>query len=240
MKSPLAQFEIKKIIPLELFGIDISFTNASLSMLICLLFIITCGILITRKMKIIPTKSQVIIESIYSLCNNMIIDNIGQEAMRFFPFILAIFSFIFIGNLIGMLPYQFTFTSHIIVNFTLAMIIFAAVIFIGFLKHGIKFLQIFAPSGVPWYIIPIIIPIEIISFIARPVSLSVRLFANMVAGHTMMKVFAAFTVSMGIAGVMPFGLNVLLVGFEIMVCGLQAYVFSILSCIYIKDIYHLH
>ena len=238
--GPLHQFEIQQIIPIELSGIDISFTNSSLSMFIT----IVLGTLIfsfsTRKTNVIPGKFQVIAEMTYEFIANMVRDNVGNRGKPYFPFIFTLFIFILLGNVLGMVPYNFTFTSHIIVTFALAFFIFTAVTFIGILKHRMRFFTFFIPSGVPLALLPILIPIEIISYFVRPISLSLRLFANMMAGHTMLKVFATFIVTLGIlAGWAPLLLVIILTGFEIMIAVLQAYVFTILCCLYLNDALNL-
>ncbi len=246
MASPLAQFEIKSYYPMELMGIDISFTNSSLAMLITssvIIFFMYMGI---RNPSIIPSRLQVMLEISYEFIGNMINDNIGKEGMKYFSFIFTLFMFILLGNLIGMMPYSFTWTSHIIVTFSISFFIFIAVTLIAITKHGlIKFLKFFAPSGVPKPMLILLIPIEVISYLSRPISLSVRLFANMMAGHTLLKVIAGFVFVLGansfiIGGALPIAFLVALTGLEIVIAFLQAYVFAILTCLYINDAIHLH
>ena len=177
----------------------------------------------------------------YDFIANMVRDNVGSGGKVFFPFIFTLFLFILFGNILGMVPYNFTYTSHIIVTFGLVGFIFIAVTLIGIIKHGVSFLKFFVPSGVPYALLPILIPIELISYFVRPVSLSLRLFANMMAGHTMLKVFASFIVLLGfLGGWAPLLLVIVLTGFEIMIAVLQAYVFTILCCLYLNDALHLH
>ena len=246
MASPLAQFEIKKLVPIDLFGIDISFTNSSLAMLISVIFILLFLFLGLKNASIIPTKKQSIVEISYEFIANMIGDNIGKEGMKYFSFVFTLFLFILIGNLLGMFPYSFTWTSHIIVTFTIAFFIFLAVTIIAIFKHGIvKFLKFFAPSGVPKLMLILLIPIELISYLSRPISLSVRLFANMMAGHTLLKVIGGFVFGLAassyiIGGILPISFLVALTGLEIVIAFLQAYVFAILTCLYINDAIHLH
>ncbi len=244
--NPLAQFEIKKILPIEIFGQDISFTNSSLVMFITVLsisFFMYFGI---RNLSIIPSKFQTLVESSYEFIANMIGDNVGKEGMKYFSFIFTLFLFILIGNLLGMMPFSFTWTSHIIVTFSIAFFIFIAVTIIAIFNHGlIKFLKFFAPSGVPKPMLILLVPIEIISYLSRPISLSVRLFANMMAGHTLLKVIASFVFVLGansfiIGGALPLAFLVALTGLEIVIAFLQAYVFAILTCLYINDAIHLH
>jgi F-type H+-transporting ATPase subunit a len=226
MKSPVEQFTIKTLVPLEAFGYDISFTNASLFMVL-----------------------SVIVSSLflYLGISNMVKENVGTGGKKYFPFIFSLFMFILFGNLLGMIPYSYTFTSQIIVTITLALIIFIGVTLIALIKHKLKFFTFFFPSGVPIALAPLLIPIEIISYLMRPVSLSVRLFANMLAGHTMMKVFAGLIIMMTSASgvlkagaVLPLLAVIGLTGLEFLVAALQAYVFSILTCMYLHDALHLH
>ncbi len=246
MASPLAQFEIKKIIPIEIFGYDVSFTNSSLAMTITVFTILTLMFLGIRNLQIIPSKTQTIVESSYEFIANMIGDNIGQEGMKYFSFIFTLFLFILIGNLLGMFPYSFTWTSHIIVTFSIAFFIFLGVTILAIYKHGlIKFIKFFAPSGVPKPMLLLLVPIEIISYLSRPISLSVRLFANMMAGHTLLKVIGGFVFVLGansfiIGGILPLAFLIALTGLEIVIAFLQAYVFAILTCLYINDAIHLH
>jgi F-type H+-transporting ATPase subunit a len=178
---------------------------------------------------------------IYEFVSKMIGDTAGKDARPYFPFILSLFLFVLVSNMIGMIPYSFTVTSHIIVTFALALFVFVGVTIIGFAKHGLSYLKLFVPSGVPAILLPLIVIIEIISYLSRPISLSVRLFANMMAGHTMLKVFGGFVVSLGIlGGWLPLGFSIALTGLEILVAFLQAYVFAILTCIYLNDALHLH
>jgi len=240
--NPMHQFEVYKIGPeINLGNINLSFTNASLFMTISATLILSFLFLGTKKKTLIPSKIQLITEMSYTFVAKMINDTAGSSAKAFFPFIFTLFMFIFFCNMVGMLPYSFTVTSHIIVTFVLAAIIFVGVTILGFVKHGIKYLQLFVPKGVPVILLPLIIIIEIISYLSRPVSLSVRLFANMMAGHTMLKVFGGFVISLGLlGGWLPLGFSVALTGLEILVAFLQAYVFAILTCIYLNDALNLH
>ena len=240
--NPMHQFEVYKIGPeINLGNINLSFTNASLFMTISAALILSFLFLGTKKKTLIPTKIQLITEMSYTFVAKMINETAGSSAKSFFPFIFTLFMFIFFCNMVGMLPYSFTVTSHIIVTFILAAFIFIGVTVIGFIKHGIGYLKLFVPSGVPAVLLPLIVVIEIISYLSRPVSLSVRLFANMMAGHTMMKVFGGFVISLGIiGGWLPLSFSVALTGLEILVAFLQAYVFAILTCIYLNDALNLH
>jgi F-type H+-transporting ATPase subunit a len=190
--------------------------------------------------KLVPGRWQSMAEMSYEFIANMIRENVGAEGRKYFPFIFTLFMFILVGNLVGMIPFAYTFTSQIIVTFAMAATIFIGVTMIGLVRHGFHFFSLFVPSGTPLILAPLLIPIEVISYFVRPVSLSVRLFANMMAGHTMMKVFGGFTVLLGVLGVAPIILLVALTGFEIMVAVLQAYVFTVLTCLYLNDAIHLH
>ena len=240
--NPMSQFNVNKIGPeIKLGGVDLSFTNASLFMLITVTTILLFLYLSTKDKKIIPNKLQLLSEILYNFVAKMISDTAGLKAKAYFPFIFSLFVFVLMCNMIGMVPYSFTVTSHIIVTMVLALFIFIAVTVIGFLKHGFKYLSIFVPKGVPVILLPLITIIEIISYLSRPVSLSVRLFANMMAGHTMLKVFGGFVVSLGfLGGWLPLTFSVALTGLEILVAFLQAYVFAILTCIYLNDALNLH
>ena len=246
MASPLSQFEVKTIIPIEAFGYDISFTNSSLAMLITVLLVVLFMYIGSRNLSVIPSRGQTVLESTYEFIAGMIGDNIGQEGIKYFSFIFSLFLFILIGNLLGMFPYSFTWTSHIIVTFAIAFFIFIGVTMIAIYKHGLlKFMSFFAPSGVPKPMLILLVPIEIISYLSRPISLSVRLFANMMAGHTLLKVIGGFVFVLGantfiIGGVLPLAFLVALTGLEIVIAFLQAYVFAILTCLYINDAIHLH
>ena len=240
--NPMQQFTVKRIGPeINIAGVDLSFTNASLFMVISATVIILFLFLGSKEKNIIPNKLQLIAEMSYTFVAKMISDTAGSKARPYFPFIFSLFMFVLFCNMVGMLPYSFTVTSHIIVTLIMALFIFIAVTIIGFIKHGFKYLSIFVPSGVPTVLLPLITIIEIISYLSRPVSLSVRLFANMMAGHTMLKVFGGFVVSLGIlGGWLPLSFSVALTGLEILVAFLQAYVFAILTCIYLNDALNLH
>ncbi len=240
--NPMHQFEVYRVGPeINLGGINLSFTNASLFMTISSLTILLLLFFGTRKKLLVPSKMQLVVEMSYTFIAKMINDTAGSNAKPFFPFIFTLFMFVLFCNMIGMLPYSFTVTSHIIVTFMLAALVFIGVTIIGFMKHGIKYLELFVPRGVPIVLLPLIVVIEIISYLSRPVSLSVRLFANMMAGHTMLKVFGGFVISLGLlGGWLPLGFSVALTGLEILVAFLQAYVFAILTCIYLNDALNLH
>lgn len=238
--DPLHQFEISRIIPIELFGLDASFTNSSLFMLISVAVIAFFTIFAMSNGSMVPSRLQSVAEMFYEFVASLVRENVGEHGQKYFPFIFSLFMFVLACNMIGMIPYSFTVTSHIIVTFALAMSVFVGVTVIGFVKHGVSYLKIFAPSGIPIFLLPLLIVIEIISYFTRPISLSVRLFANMMAGHTMLKIFASFVVGLGIlGGWAPLAVMVGLTALEVLVAFLQAYVFAILTCIYLNDALHI-
>ena len=239
--SPLEQFEIREIVPLNFGGVDVSFTNSSLLMVIGVTLGAGFFLIGMRRSALVPGRWQSAAEITYEFVAGLFRDTVGHEGRRFFPGVFTLFMFILFGNLLGMIPYSFTFTSHIIVTFAMAAVVFVGVTILGFIKHGVHFFSFFVPPGSPVWMWPLLIPIEVISYLSRPVSLSVRLFANMLAGHTLLKVIAGFIAPMGIAfGILPLALIVALTGLEILIAFLQAYVFTILTCLYINDSLHLH
>lgn len=248
MADPLHQFVIKPLVPLQVGGVDVSFTNSSLWMMIGV--VVATGFLsiAMRRRALVPGRMQVAAEMLYEFIAGMIRENIGPEGRRYFPLVFTLFMVVLMGNLLGMVPYSFTYTSHIAVTAGLAVAIFLLVVVVGLFRHGFHFLSLFVPPGVPFLLYPLIIPIELISYFVRPVTLSVRLFANMMAGHLMLKVFAGFSVAMlaafgaagFLAGLMPMAFNVILIGFEFLIALLHAYVFTVLACIYLKDTVDLH
>jgi len=240
MADPIHQFEIKELIPLEIFETNISYTNSSLFMSLAIFFVTLLLLLSIKNKSLIPSRFQSISEIFYEFIANMVSDNIGDKGRKFFPLIFTLFTFLLFGNMLGMLPYSFTFTSHIIVTFVLAMFVFLLVTLLGIFIHGFKFFGLFVPKGVPMIMLPLMIPIEIISYLSRPISLSVRLFANMMAGHTMLKIFAGFIVPLGIFGIAPLMVDVALTALEVLIAFLQAYVFTILTCLYLNEAINLH
>ena len=240
MADPIHQFEIKELIPLELFEINISYTNSSLFMSLAIIFITLLLLVSIKNKSLIPSRLQSISEIFYEFIANMVSDNIGDKGHKFFPLIFTLFTFLLFGNMLGMLPYSFTFTSHIIVTFVLAMFVFLLVTLLGIFIHGFKFFGLFIPKGVPMIMLPLMIPIELISYLSRPISLSVRLFANMMAGHTMLKIFAGFIIPLGIFGIAPLMVDVALTALEVLIAFLQAYVFTILTCLYLNESINLH
>jgi len=239
--DPMHQFEIQRILPLNIGGLDVSFTNSALFMVIVVIAVSLMTIASMSGRALVPGRMQSIAELSYEFVANMVRENAGSAGMKFFPFVFTLFMFILFANMIGMIPFSFTVTSHIIVTFVLALVVFVGVTIVGFIKHGAGFLRLFAPSGAPMVLMPLLIVIEVISYLTRPVSLSVRLFANMLAGHTMLKVFASFVVMLGVwGGWLPLAAMVAFTGLEFLVAFLQAYVFAILTCIYLNDALHMH
>jgi len=238
--SPLAQFEIHHIVPIKIGGYDVSFTNSSLMMVIAVALATTFLLLGMRRGALVPGRWQSAAEVTYEFVADLFRETVGQEGRRFFPFVFTLFLFILFGNMLGLLPYSFTFTSHIIVTFALAAVVFVGVTIVGFAKHGLHFFSFFVPPGAPILMWPLLIPIEVISYLSRPISLSVRLFANLLAGHTLLKVIAGFVAVLGVAGVLPLAVVIALTGLEMLIAFLQAYVFAILTCLYLNDALHLH
>ena len=239
--DPLHQFEIIPIVPIEVAGIDLSFSNASLFMVIGAVLTVAFMSMGLSRRALIPGRWQAATETLYEFVANMIREQTGSKGREYFPFIFTVFMVVLMGNLLGMVPYSFTYTSHIIVTFTLAATVFLTVTAIGSMKHGFHYLSLFAPSGVPLPLLFLVVPIELIAYLSRPISLSIRLFANMMAGHIMLKVFAGFAVMLGvIGGIAPLLLIIALTGFEFLIAFIQAYVFAVLSCVYLKDALELH
>lgn len=241
----LQQFSIKTFIPLYVFGIDFSITNASIFMVMSVFLFCSFSYYATSTPRVTPSYLQSTIEIFYLFLIETIENFSGKEAAHYAPYIFSIFIFIFLGNFLGIVPGFFTTTSQLIVTFTLALIVFLSVTLVGIIKHGLGFLRIFLPKDIPWYIAILLIPVEIISYCSRPLSLGVRLFANMVAGHVLLKVFATFAgLFMGShlfpLSIIPIGFNVIFMFFEIVIACLQAYVFTILTCIYLKNALYLH
>ncbi len=245
MAGPIEQFEIKPLLELTAGEIDLSFTNSSAYMVLTVL--LASGLLLigTAKRSLVPGRWQSVSELLFEFVGKTLRENAGKEGMRFFPLVFSLFMFILVANLIGMFPFAFTVTSHIIVTFALAMIVFGTVTIYGLVKHGFGFFRLFMPAGIPMVLAPIIIPIEVISYMSRPISHSVRLFAVMLAGHITLKVFAGFVASMtdlgtlGIIGaVLPLAMTVALTALEMLMSVIQAYVFTMLTCMYLNDALH--
>lgn len=238
---PLEQFTVKPLIPLSIGGLDISITNSAAFMLAAVGLIMAFFLVSFSKMRLIPGQFQSFGESCFGLADRIREETLGgQKGHSFLPFILSIFLFVFMGNMLGLLPLAFTFTSQVVVNVTLGYLILSVVVFHGLRSHGTSFLRMFFPKDLPLWIFPLLTPIEIISFLSRPISLGVRLFANMVAGHSILKIFGYFTVKMNVLGVFPLMINMAMTGFEFFVAFLQAYVFATLSCVYLNDAFDVH
>ena len=238
--GPLEQFRIKELVDIPVAGVELDITNSTVWMVVAAVGVIAVMVGGTRKRALVPGRLQSIAELAYEFIAGMVRDTVGDEGRRYFPLIFTLFMFILFGNLAGMIPYSFTFTSHIAVTFAMAAVVFVGVTVLGFVKHGFHFFSFFVPPGVSVFMWPLLIPIEIISYLSRPISLSVRLFANMLAGHTLLKVFAGFVPALGVAGILPLAFVSALTGLEIVIAFLQAYVFAILTCLYINDALHLH
>jgi F-type H+-transporting ATPase subunit a len=244
MPDPIHQFEIHPLIPIEIFGLDVSFTNSSAFMLLAVLLVAGFFIVSLQGRSLVPNRMQAMAEISYEFVANMLRESTGSAGMKYFPLVFTLFIFIFVANMLGMIPGFFTVTSHIVVTAALAGLVFATVLVVGFAKNGLRFLKLFVPSGVPILILPLVVLIEIISFLSRPISHSVRLFANMLAGHITLKVFGGFVVMLLGAGSfaalapLPLVMAVALTALEVLVAFLQAYVFTMLTCMYLNDALH--
>lgn len=241
MHNPLEQFAIQKFVSFSWHGFDLSFTNASLAMVISAFIIVGLGICGTRPQKdFVPTPFQAFVEKSFDFVSSIMESTLGEKSQKFAPLIMSLFFFIFMGNAIGLIPGAFTFTSHIIVTFAMALFIFLLATILGIFRFGFSFFKRFFPHGAPILIAPLLIPVEILSYFSRPISLSVRLFANMLAGHMLLKIFAGFCVMLGAFAFAPAIFNTVFLGFEFFVAGLQAYIFTILTCVYIQDALEQH
>jgi F-type H+-transporting ATPase subunit a len=245
MPDPIHQFDLQRLVPIKLFGWDLSFTNSAAFMVLAVLLTTAFFMLATRRRALVPGRLQSVAEVTHDFVAGMLRESVGKEGMNFFPFVFTLFIFIFVCNMLGMVPYYgFTVTSHIVVTAALAALVFLTVLVVGFARNGLRFLKLFVPSGVPWYVLPLVTLIEIISFLSRPISHSVRLFANMLAGHITLKVFGGFVVMLLGAGSfaalapLPFLMAVAITALEFLVAFLQAYVFTMLTCMYLNDALH--
>lgn len=242
VRPQLEQFEIHRMVPATTLGYDVSFTNASLFMVVTLIAVWAFLTLGMRRATIVPGRWQSAVEMFHEFITGMVDENIGHNGRRYVPFIFALFVFILFANIIGLLPFAFAVTSHIWVTFAFAAFIFLLCVLIGLARHGLKFFTLFVPPQTPVILLPLIVLIELISFLTRPITLSVRLFANMTAGHILLQVFAGFVVSLGLAGgafwligILPLVMNVALYALELLVAVVQAYVFALLTCVYLND-----
>lgn len=240
--NPLEQFTIRYYTDVpDIFGMNLNLSNSSMFIAISSAVVALFLAIGMKRRALIPGRLQSMAEMSYEMVANMLRDNVGNDGREYFPFIFTLFMFVLTSNLMGMMPYSFTVTSHIAVTFALAIVIFVGVTFIAIMKHGKKFFGFFLPHGTPWWMAPLMIFIELFAYLARPISLSIRLAANMMAGHTMLKVIAGFVLSLGfLLGWAPIALLVVLTGFEIFVAVLQAYIFTVLTCVYLNDAIHLH
>ena len=245
--DPIEQFQIHNLFPIAKIGhTEIAFTNSAAFMLAAVVGITAFLVIGTARRGLVPSRLQSAAELSYEFVATTVRSTAGSEGMRFFPFVFTLFMFILTVNMIGLIPYTFTVTSHIIVTAALALTVFLTVFIYGLIRHGLHLFNLFVPKGVPIYILPLIVFIEVLSFVSRPISHSVRLFANMLAGHITLQVFAGFIILMGgamgalgwVGGVLPFGMIVILFALETLVAFLQAYVFAILTCIYLNDAIH--
>ena len=246
MASPVHQFVITEIVEFPPESGFLSFTNSALWMALGVILSTMFLSIAMRKKELVPGRMQIFAELLYEFVAKMVRENIGPKGRRYFPFVFTIFMFVLMGNVLGLLPYSFTYTSHLAVTGALALVVFFAVIIFGIINHGLKFFSLFVPDA-PWWILPLIVPIELISFFVRPITLSVRLFANMMAGHIMLIFIAGFAVAASgmaawgfMVGFAPAFIGTLLMCFELLVALIQAYVFAILSCVYLKDSVDLH
>ncbi len=245
MPDPIHQFEIKRLFPLEVFGIDATFTNSALFMVIAAALVVSFLLWAMSGRALVPTRLQSVAEGLYEFVANMVRESMGEQGMKFFPLVFTLFIFILALNMLGMIPGAFTVTSHLAVTAALAGLVFLTVLAVGFAKNGLHFFNLFVPSGVPIYVMPLVVAIEVISFLSRPISHSVRLFANMLAGHITLKVFGGFVVMLlGAAGAakalapLPLVMATALTALEFLVAFLQAYVFTMLTCMYLNDALH--
>jgi F-type H+-transporting ATPase subunit a len=237
---PLEQFKIEPLIPLHIGGLDVSFTNSALFMTIAVVLITALLVLGTKRGALVPGRWQSVGEMSYEFVADMVETNAGHGSEPYFPFVFTLFMFVLFANFLGLIPYSFTVTSHIIVTFALAAAVFIGVTIIGIAKHGVHFLRLFVPEGVPVILLFLLVPIELLSYFIRPFTLAIRLFANMLAGHTMLAIFGGFAASVGFLAIFPVALDVAILALEVLVAALQAYVFAILTCLYLRDALHLH
>lgn len=249
MANPMEQFSIERIVPLDVAGKDVSFTNSSLSMLVAMLVVAAFLYIGTARPQLVPGRAQAAVEYLYDFIRDMLRENVGKEGLKYAPLIFALFIFVLACNLLGLIPFvgAFTPTSHIAVTFGLAVIVFTLVLVVGFAKHGLHFFSLFLPEGTPIFVLPLVAAIEFLSFLSRPFTLAIRLFANMTAGHVLLKVFGGFVVALGsfealpyVFGIIPLTVNVALTALELLIAVVQAYVFALLASIYLNDAVNLH
>ena len=250
MANPMEQFTIERVgAPIVVAGHDVSFTNSSLWMLVAMLVVAAFLYIGTARPQLVPGRAQAAVEYLYDFIRDMMRENVGKEGLKYAPLIFAVFIFVLACNLLGLIPFlgAFTPTSHIAVTFGLAVIVFAMVLIVGFAKHGLHFFTLFLPEGTPILVLPLVAAIEFLSFLSRPFTLAIRLFANMTAGHVLLKVFGGFVVALGsyealpyVFGIVPLAVNVALTALELLIAVVQAYVFALLASIYLNDAVNLH
>jgi F-type H+-transporting ATPase subunit a len=244
--EPIHQFQIHDLVPLgNVGGVNFAFTNSALLMVATVVVISALMLLPTAAQRLVPTRMQLVAEQLYTFVVDMVDSSAGHEAMKFFPLVFSLFTFVLVSNWLGLLPYSFTVTSHVIITAALAVLVFLTVLIYGIVRNGVGFLKLFVPSGIPWFVIWLVVPIEIVSFLSRPVSHSLRLWGNMLAGHIVLKVFGGMVVGLAsvgalgaIAAVLPLGMAVALTALELLVGALQAFVFAVLTCVYLHDAFH--
>lgn len=242
MANPMEQFAIRTLVPIEAGGFDLSFTNSALWMVITLVTVSAFLFIGTARPQLVPNRWQAATEYLYDFVRKMLDENVGPEGRRFAPLIFAIFIFVLAANLLGLLPWvgAFTPTSHVSVTIGLAMLVFIIVCIVGFARHGLHFFSLFWPKNTFFPLALFVAFIEFLSFLSRPFTLAIRLFANMTAGHVLLKVFGGFVVSLGVFGILPLGVNVALTALEVLIAVVQAYVFALLASIYLNDAINLH
>ncbi len=247
MADPIHQFVIQPLAEINVAGYDLSFTNSSLWMSIAAVVSTLFLTIAMRRKAMVPGRLQMTAELLFEFVSKMVNENIGKKGRPYFPFVFTLFTFILMGNVLGLLPYAFTFTSHLIVTAFLAIFIFLMVVGFGLYNHGLKFFKLFLPSGVPWWLVPFIVPLELISFFVKPITHSVRISCNMMAGHLILKIVIGFAISAAslgglwvVLGILPVMFNVAMLMLELLVAAVQAYVFAILACVYLKDSVELH
>lgn len=240
MGSPIEQFTVEKLIPLQLGNTDLSFTNSALAMTVAVLLISALLVLSVRRRAMIPGRWQSVAEILYEFVASTVRDSAGTAGLKYFPFVFSLFLFLLFGNILGVIPFSFTFTSHIILTFALAAVVFVGVTILGFALHGFHYLRMFFPEGSPPLAAVILVPVELISYLSRPFSLAMRLSINMTVGHVMLWLFGSFIVAMGVFGILPMAFLGALTVLEMFVALLQAFVFTILTCVYLNDAIHMH
>lgn len=240
MSNPLEQFEIKTLIPLQIGGIDISFTNSALFMIIAVFASSFLFLMCLMRRNIVPSMAQAGVETVYDFIYHLLKENVGVEGLRYFYFIFSLFVFVAFGNMLGLLPYSFTFTSHIAAVGALSLTGLLFNVIVGIKKKKLAYFRMFMPKGIPLALAPLVVPIEVISFLSKPFSLTVRLVANMTVGHIMLKIIAGFIVALGAFGLVPLLFDACIIAFELFISLLQAFIYTVLSCIYLSDALHGH